>query len=103
MATQGVRISREQALYGGEALTILVALPAWVAFSLVAFYPTIFVIAALPALALAITGFLKPGYFAATGVTDTRRPLRRYVHICAGISVVPAFLTVLGLTEYLAR
>lgn len=90
-------VSKEQALYGAEALVILVALPFGVFATLAAAYPVIFVIGALPAMGLAIVGFVRPSYFAPVGLTDPRRGIRRYVHIFAAISLLPAFASVLGL------
>jgi hypothetical protein len=73
--------------------------PFGVLLTLAAFYPVIFVIGALPALVLAIVGAVRPSYFAAVGLTDPRRALRRY----AAVSLVPAFLGVLGLLNYLVQ
>jgi hypothetical protein len=103
MATGRLVVSKEQALYGAEALVILVALPFGIFWTLVALYPVIFVLGALPALGLAIVGFVRPGYFAAIGLTDPHRTLRRYVHIYAAISLVPAFGAVFGLLEYIVQ
>jgi hypothetical protein len=93
-------VSREQALYGAEALVILAALPFGVLATLAAAFPVIFVIGALPAIGLGIVGFVRPGYFAPVGLTDPRRGVRRYVHIYAAISLLPVFLSVLGLLSY---
>ena len=103
MASERLVISREQALYCAEALVILVALPFGVFLTLAAFYPVIFVIGALPALVLAVVGAVRPTYFAAIGFTDPHRTFRRYVHFYAAVSLVPAFLDVLGLLIYLVQ
>jgi hypothetical protein len=103
MASGRVVISREQALYAAEAVVILFALPFGVLLTLAAFYPVFFVIGALPALVLAIVGAVRPNYFSAVGFTDPRRGLRRYVHVYAAVSLLPAFLGLLGLLNYLVE
>jgi len=96
-------ITQEQALYGAEALVILCALPIGVMLTLWALFPAIFVAGALLALGLAVTGFVKPGYFSPIGLTDPRRAWRRYLHLVASLSVVPAVATIIAGLDFLFR
>ncbi|MDB4981105.1 MAG: hypothetical protein JWM82_1857 [Myxococcales bacterium] len=94
-----VEISRERALYGAEATVIVLAMPALFVWPIV-ILPAI---PAIPALVFAIIGVARPRFFAPVGMTDPRRPARRYLHVCAALCCAPAFAVVLTVVDMAAR
>ncbi|HVZ73585.1 MAG TPA: hypothetical protein VHJ20_14500 [Polyangia bacterium] len=84
-------------------LIILVALPSGLLLTFAAGYPVIWLLGAPPALVLAIVGLVRPSFYRPIGFTDPRRALRRYLHVFAAISVVPAGLSLLGVLESIWR
>jgi hypothetical protein len=94
-----VAISGERALYAVEAVVILLALPALLFWPI----PILPAIPGIAALVLAIIGVVRPRFFAPVGLTDPKRPLRLYLHVCAVICCVPAFVMVLAMLGMIVR